>query len=143
MSEGESSLKSQILAATIGWGVPALFSALPFLAWFEAVRSILKLMGWHIVAAILSILVFAICRLTFMLLSERKKVKDLKEDFRTYIEYVPGGGVYRDKRNGEIICPRCVADKNTPSPMYKEDLAFEGLTYICGACDNKVRCRHV
>lgn len=142
MSEEESSIKSQILAAFLGWGVPALFSAIPFLAWFDAIRSILQLMGWHTVTAILSILIFAIVRLTFLLLRERKFVKALREDFHAFIEYVPGEGVYRDKRNGEIICPRCVADKNTPSPMYIADLAFEGLTYICGACGNKVRCSH-
>lgn len=142
MSEEEASIKSQVLSAFLGWGVPALCSAFPFLAWFDAIRSILRLMGWHTVTAILSILVFAIVRLTYLLLRERKRTKALSEDFHAFIEYVPGGGVYRDTRNGEIICPRCVADKNTPSPMYKVDLAFEGLTYICGGCGNKVRCQY-
>ena len=142
MSEEEASIKSQVLAALLGWGVPALCSAIPFLAWFDAIRFILRLMGWHTVTAILSILVFAIVRLTYLLLRERKITKALREDFHAFLECVPGAGVYRDKRNGEIICPRCVADKNTPSPMYKVDLAFEGLTYICGGCGNKVRCQY-
>ena len=73
---------------------------------------------------------------------EKNMVKALREDFHNSLECVTGEGVYRDKRNDEIICPRCVADKNTPSPMYIADLAFEGLTYICGACGNKVRCSH-
>lgn len=142
MSEEESSIRSQVLAAFLGWGVPALFSAIPFLAWFDAARAVLKLMGWHTVTAILSILVFAICRLIYLLRRERKVAKELKADFHAYLEYVPGGGVYRDSRNGEIICPRCVADKNVPTPMYKVDLAFEGLTYVCGGCGNKVRCSY-
>lgn len=64
---------------------------------------------------------------------ERKN--KIESDFRTRLELVPGRAYYRDKVSGAIICPRCVANKNIPSPMAKE-----GDYYVCGACENMISC---
>ena len=93
--------------------------------------------------AYVSVLMFFTVRMIYLWFVERGRRRELearlKNDYRQFLEHVPGKGVYRDKRTGEIICPRCVADKNTPSPMYKADLAFQGESYVCGACQNTVR----
>lgn len=137
MAEDQQTTKSRILDAMIGWVVPAMCAAVPLVAWIDAVGSALRLLGWRFVAALFSILVFALAKLAVMWLKERAKVKKLHEtlesDFRRRLEPVPGKGVYRDKASGEIICPRCVAERNTPSPM-----ATESEYYVCGACDNMV-----
>ncbi len=137
MAEERQTIKSRLLDALIGWGVPALCSAVPLLAWIDAASSALRLLGWRFVTVFTSLLVFALTKLVVMLLKERGKVRALKgeldSDFRRRLAPVPGKGVYRDKDSGEIICPRCVAERNTPSPM-----AVEREYYVCGACDNMV-----
>lgn len=137
MSEEPQTTKSRILDALIGWGVPAICSALPALAWIDAFSSVLRSLGWRFVAVLFSLLLFVAGRLCFIWLKEKVKVRSLEakleNDFRTHLEPVKGKGVYRDKRNGEIICPRCVAERNTPSPM-----AAEREYYVCGACENMV-----
>ena len=137
MAEERQTIKSRLLDALIGWGVPALCSAVPLLAWIDAASSALRLLGWRFVTVFISMLVFALAKLVVMLLKERDKVRSLEakleNDFRRCLEPVPGKGVYRDKRSGEIICPRCIAERNTPSPM-----AVEREYYVCGACENMV-----
>ena len=137
MSEGPQSIKSRILDHVIDWGIPSLCSTIPLLAWIDSVASVLRSFGWRFVTVSVSILFFAVARLIILLLREKSNVRTLNEklsrDFRIYLDPVKGKGVYRDKRNGEIICPRCVAERNTPSPM-----AIESEYYVCGACDNMV-----
>lgn len=62
---------------------------------------------------------------------ERKN--KIESDFGICLELVPGRAYYRDKVSGAIICPRCVAERNTPSPM-----AAKREHYVCGACENMV-----
>jgi len=137
MSEEPRSTQSQIKEALIGWGVPALCASIPALAWIDAFSSVLRSLGWRFVALLFSLLLFGAGRLYFMWRKEKAKVRSLEakleNDFKTHLEPVKGKGVYRDKRNGEIICPRCVAERNTPSPM-----AAQREHYVCGACENMV-----
>jgi len=133
----EPSIKSRLLDALIGWVVPLLCSMIPLLAWIDAVGAVFRLLGWRFVTVLFTLLVFAIAKLVVMWLQERGKVRKLNEkldsDFRRRLVPVPGKGVYSDKDSGEIICPRCVAERNTPSPM-----AVEREYYVCGACGNMV-----
>ena len=135
---------SKIKDAFISWGVPALCSAVPFLALFDVVATFFRSIGWRGVTGVISLLVFGVVRLFWMWHAIRVQYKklqaDVKEDYHQYLEPVSGKGVYRDKRNNEIICPRCVAEKNTPSPMYKVNYYGRGWHYTCGACQNQVPC---
>lgn len=136
--------KNQIAEALISWGVPALCSAVPFLAWFDVIASFLRSIGWRVVTGVVSLLIFGVVRLFWMWRATRHQYKklqeDVQEDYHQYLTPVPGKGVYRDKRNNEIICPRCVAERNIPSPMYKIAYYAKGWHYTCGACQNQVPC---
>ena len=135
MNEEKSSTWVTIKESAIGWGIPTLFSAIPFIAWYNVCADFLRALGWRFVTAVFSVLMFACVRTFYLWLAERSKRKEveseLENDYRRYLEPVPGKGVYRDRRNGEVVCPRCVAEKNVPTPMYEIE---PGLTYACGAC---------
>ena len=137
MEEVPQTTKAKIVDALIGWGIPAMCMAFPFLAWIDAVGSFLRQIGWRLVTFGISALVFLLVKLLISLLKAKSRIHalndELNSDFRRRLEPVPGKGVYRDKASGEIICPRCVAERNTPSPM-----AAESEYYVCGACDNMV-----
>ena len=139
-----ASWQLKLQEAFINWGIPALCSAIPFLAWIDFVTSFLRTLGWRTVTGVVSILVFLMVKLFLLLRASQSKYKELQNevnnDYHQYMEPVPGKGVYRDKRNNEIICPRCVAERNIPSPMYRVNYYAEGWTYTCGACQNKVPC---
>lgn len=139
MIEDSPSTKAQIKEALIAWGLPTLFSSFPFLMWLDAAGAFLRQLGWQFVTIGISALIFVLVRLFVLLQKERANVRVLNEklasDFRTRLELVPGRAYYRDKVSGAIICPRCVANKNIPSPMAKE-----GDYYVCGACEKMISC---
>lgn len=111
MSESAQSTKEQIKSALIGWGVPALMSAVPLIAYIDVVADKLRLLGWRSVAVMFSILLFVLVRALFSLHKANSLIRSLTEklnnDFKKHLKPVPGRGYCIDTRFNEPVCPAC------------------------------------
>ncbi len=111
MSEPAPSTKEQIKAALIGWGVPSLMSAVPLIAYFNAVADTLRLLGWRFVTVMFSSLLFVLGRALVSLHKASSRISNLTgkldDDFRKHLKPVPGRGYCIDTRFNEPVCPVC------------------------------------
>lgn len=111
MSEPAPSTKEQIKAALIGWGVPALMSAVPLVAYINAVADALRLLGWRFVAVMFSFLLFVLGRALVSLHKARAHIRSLtgklNDDFKKHLKPVPCRGYCIDTRFNEPVCPVC------------------------------------
>lgn len=112
MRAEEPSIKSQLLSAAIGWGVPTLCSSSTLLIYVDAVSNFFRsILGWRLITALIAILVFGLSRFIILWLMERKAnralTQKLSENFRNYLKPVSGKGYCIDVRFNEPICPKC------------------------------------
>lgn len=125
----------------IRWGIPTALAAIPFAVWFDQVREVLRKIGWQGVSLLISVLLFVVVWLLIELIKAKGMAKNLTmelsaerdKDITKNLEPLPGSGFQKDKRNGEVVCQRCLVERKMIS--YLKYNQGEGISYYhCNGC---------
>lgn len=125
----------------IRWGIPTAMAAIPFAVWFNQVREVLQKLGWQGASLLISFLLFAVAWLVIELIKANGKVKNLTmelyaecdKDITKNLEPLPESGFQKDKRNGEVVCQKCLVEHKMISYLkYNREGRFP--YYHCNGC---------
>jgi len=125
----------------IRWGIPTLMAAMPLAVWFNQVRETLRRLGWQTVSLSMSVLVFVLVWFLMELIKSKKKEEGLRneleaernKDITANLEPIPGTGFQKDKRNGQVVCQKCLVEHRMIS--YMKYNSGGGIAYYhCNGC---------
>lgn len=125
----------------IRWGIPTLMAAMPLAVWIDQVREFLSRLDWQTVSLVVSVLLFLVIWLLIEVIKSKGILRDLRDelaaerekDITANLGPLAGTGFQKDKRNGEIVCQKCLVEHEMISYLkYNKGTRFP--YYHCNGC---------